>query len=542
MRRTVPMTKGTVPFVIRPHLSRQRPSTAPDQMTTTFQGINIGGGAAIAAIEAARSFMCARAYNDGKSVRGAAMAIIAAFAVPHPPLIIPEVGNGREKCIQATIDAYEEVGRRVAELAPDTIVVSSPHTTLYRDYFHISPGSAARGDFSAYGASRARYQVEYDEELADALDGACERLGVSGGTGYEREPRLDHATMIPVHFIKQQYRDFKLVRIGLSGMNAGEHYRMGQLIQQTAAHLGRRVVYIASGDLSHKLTADGPYGFAPEGPVFDERITRDFAAADFLDILCMDPSLAERAAECGLRSFQMMAGALDRTAVTSELLSYEGPFGVGYGIAAFMPAGEEGADGSRALLAQWEALRADDLAARKAAEDPYVRLARASLEAWVRDGTRIWPNGKAILDATPEMMFERAGCFVSLKIDGQLRGCIGTIAPTRSCLAQEICENAISASAHDPRFPPVRVEELGELVYDVDVLGEPERIASKAELDPARYGVIVSTRDGRRGLLLPDLDGIDTADEQVSIAARKGNIDLRRDDYHLERFEVVRHL
>ncbi|MDO5107801.1 MAG: AmmeMemoRadiSam system protein A, partial [Coriobacteriaceae bacterium] len=142
----------------------------------------------------------------------------------------------------------------------------------------------------------------------------------------------------------------------------------------------------------------------------------------------------------------------------------------------------------------------------------------------------------------PELIIDRAGCFVSLKIDGQLRGCIGTLAPTRTCLAEEIIANAISAGTHDYRFSPVRPDELDELVYDVDVLSKPERIASEAELDTKRYGVIVSCDDGRRGVLLPDLDGIDTADEQVSIAARKGNIDLRRDDYHLERFEVVRHL
>ena len=469
------------------------------------------------------------------------MAIIAAFAVPHPPLIIPEVGNGREKGIQATVDAYEEVGRRVAELAPDTIVVSSPHATLYRDYFHISPGRSAKGSFARYGASRAAYKVAYDADFTAALADACDDAGISGGTGYERDPELDHATMIPVHFIQKRFRDFKLVRIGLSGFNAGEHYRMGMLVQQVAAELGRRVVYIASGDLSHKLTPDGPYGFAPEGPVFDARVTDDFARGDFLDLLALDPSLAERAAECGLRSFQMMAGALDRTAVTSELLSYEGPFGVGYGIAAFTPAGEEGADESRALLAQWEALRADDLAARKAAEDPYVRLARASFESYVRDGKRL--KLSSVADGLPsELTDGRAGCFVSLKIDGQLRGCIGTLAPTRACLAEEIIANAISAGTHDYRFSPVRPDELDELVYDVDVLSAPERIASKAQLDTKRYGVIVSCDDGRRGVLLPDLDGIDTADEQVSIAARKGGIDLRRDDYHLERFEVVRHL
>ena len=469
------------------------------------------------------------------------MAIIAAFAVPHPPLIIPEVGGGREKGIQATIDAYEEVGRRVAALAPDTIVVSSPHATLYRDYFHVSPGRGARGDFSAYGASRARYQVEYDEEFTDALDGACERMGVSGGTGYEREPRLDHATMIPVHFIKHHCRDFKLVRIGLSGMNAGEHYRMGQLVQQTAAHLERRVVYIASGDLSHKLTADGPYGFAPEGPVFDKRMCCDFAAADFLDLLSVDPGFAERAAECGLRSFQMMAGALDGTAIQSTLLSYEGPYGVGYGVAAFQPVGAEGADESRALLEKYESWRAGDLAQRKAAEDPYVQLARASIEAYVRDRRRLQPVANAA-NLPSELLETRAGCFVSLKVDGQLRGCIGTIEPTRANLAEEICANARSAATRDPRFSPVRASELDDLVYDVDVLTPPQRIASPDELDPKRYGVIVSCVDGRRGLLLPDLDGVDTVEEQLRIAAQKGRIDLDFDDVQLQRFEVVRHL
>ncbi|MBQ3267396.1 MAG: AmmeMemoRadiSam system protein A [Atopobiaceae bacterium] len=465
------------------------------------------------------------------------MSIVAAFAVPHPPLIIPDVGRGKERGIQSTIDAYDEVGRRIAELAPDTIVVSSPHATLYRDYFHISPGTGARGSFSRFGAPGAAYHVAYDKEFADALEDACEAAGISGGTDYERESALDHATMIPVHFIQKYYTACELVRIGLSGFNAGEHYRMGKLVQQVAAKLGRRVVYVASGDLSHKLTPDGPYGFAPEGPVFDARITDDFARYDLLDVLCMDPSLAERAAECGLRSFQMMAGALDRTAVRAELLSYEGPFGVGYGVAAFVPAGEEGADESRDLLAQWKAWRAGDLADRKSAEDPYVQLARASLEAYVRERRTIRPPA----DTPSELLGRRAGCFVSLKIDGQLRGCIGTIAPVRASLAEEICANAISAGTHDPRFAPVGEDELDDLVYDVDVLGEPEPVASADELDPARYGVIVSC-GSRRGLLLPDLDGVDTVEEQVSIAARKGGIDLRYDDYRLERFEVVRHL
>jgi len=113
--------------------------------------------------------------------------------------------------------------------------------------------------------------------------------------------------------------------------------------------------------------------------------------------------------------------------------------------------------------------------------------------------------------------------------------------PAHANLAEEICANAIAAAAHDPRFPSVTADELGDLVYDVDVLSEPEPIASEADLDPRRYGVIVSAHDGRRGLLLPDLEGVDTVSEQVGIAARKGGIDLTRDAYTLERFTVTRH-
>ena len=466
------------------------------------------------------------------------MPVLAAFVVPHPPLIVPAVGRGREAGIQATVDAYERVAREIAELAPDTIVISSPHATLYRDYFHVSPGASARGDFRRFGAPQAAYQATYDTEFVAALERACAAQGIEAGTLGEREPELDHGTMIPLHFVQEQYRDFELVRIGLSGFAPGEHYRLGSAVARVARVLGRRIVWIASGDLSHKLTPDGPYGYAPEGPRFDEWVCDALARADLVELLSCDPSLAERAAECGLRSFQMMAGAFDRTPLRAELLSHEGPFGVGYGVACLYPTGAEASDPSCDRLAAYEQRRAQDLAQRRAAEDAYVRLARASLEAYVRDGTRISPPP----GLPAELTGRRAGCFVSLKVDGALRGCIGTIAPTWPSLAEEICANAISAAARDPRFDPVRPDELGDLVYDVDVLGEPELVAGIDELDPRRYGVIVSCADGRRGLLLPDLDGVDTVEEQVEIAARKGGIDLFGDAYRLERFEVVRHL
>lgn len=232
--------------------------------------------------------------------------------------------------------------------------------------------------------------------------------------------------------------------------------------------------------------------------------------------------------------------------VRAELLSHEGPFGVGYGIAAFTPTGDAGSDESRAFDEQYVAHHARTLQALRAQESPWVALARFSLERFMLEGRRTDPARDlpaALAERLPRELFStRAGAFVSLKKDGQLRGCIGTILPTQTTLAEEICANAISAGCHDPRFDAVSSDELGELVYDVDVLSVPERIAGPEELDPARYGVIVSTPDGRRGLLLPDLDGVDTVEEQLRIAAQKGRIDLVHDEIMLERFTVTRHL
>lgn len=168
-------------------------------------------------------------------------------------------------------------------------------------------------------------------------------------------------------------------------------------------------------------------------------------------------------------------------------------------------------------------------------EDAYVSLARASFTAYVREGRKI-----AVPEGLPrEMLKSRSACFVSLHAHGELRGCIGTLEPTRASLAEEIIENAISACSRDPRFPPVAPEELEGIACGVDVLGEPESVAGPEALDPKRYGVIVS-RGWHRGVLLPDLEGVEDVQTQLAIAKRKAGIapDAACD---LQRFTVVRH-
>lgn len=461
------------------------------------------------------------------------MGIVASIMVPHPPLIVPAVGRGEERVIAATVGAYERAAAFVMSFAPETLIVVSPHTAMYADYFHVSPGAGASGNFAQFGAPQEAFDAAYDAEFVRELEAAAKESGFPAGTLGERDKRLDHGVMVPLYFLSRAAGKLpKVVRAGLSGLSLAEHYKFGRLIAETAERLGRRAVVVASGDLSHKLKADGPYGFSPDGPVYDERIMDVMGRAAFGELFDFSEDLCESAAECGHRSFVIMAGAFDGRAVRAGRLSYEGPFGVGYGVCTLEGGGR---DDSRRFLESYKEKERARLAAIRAAEDEYVRLARASVEHYVRTGRRLeMPDG-----LPGDMTRRRAGVFVSLHEDGRLRGCIGTIAPVTPCIAREIIDNGVSASSRDPRFNPVEPEELDKLVYSVDVLEPPETISSPSQLDVKKYGVIV-TKGGRRGLLLPNLDGVNSVDEQIAIAKQKAGI-AQREDVELERFEVTRH-
>ena len=459
------------------------------------------------------------------------MPILYTCCVPHPPLIIPEVGKGEEKKIQDTIHSYHEVMKKVASFHPETIIIISPHNTSYIDYFNISEGAHAEGDFGQFRAKQVKITCDYDEEFVEALCHHTENSGVPAGTLGQRTKRLDHGTMIPLYFLNQYMTDYKVVRMGLSGLSYQDHYHLGQLIRKTADELNRKVVIIASGDLSHKLKESGPYGYVQEGPEFDHKVIEALSHGKFLDLMTMDYGFCERAAECGLRSFIIMAGALDCLSVKPTFYSYEGPFGVGYGVVGF-DIGEK--DPTRNFGEQAKKYEEEKILAIRKAEDPYVRWARNVVESYVMNKTV-----PALPSKLPESMLKnRAGVFVSIKKDGQLRGCIGTFQPRTDNIALEIRNNAISASTRDPRFSPITNNELPKLIYSVDILGDVTP-ATYEELDPQKYGVIVKHHE-KRGLLLPRLDGVDTVSEQIEIAARKAGI-YDDEDIELFKFEVVRH-
>lgn len=462
------------------------------------------------------------------------MSILSAVVVPHPPIILPEIGRGEEIKISATSSAYKEISKRIVEKNPETIIITSPHSIMYADYFHISPGNFATGNFSQFRAPQVSLKINYDEEFVKNLSDAAMQENISAGILGEKNSELDHGTMIPLRFLELAGLDFnkvKFLRIGLSGLSAAEHYKFGKIISKISEKLNRRTIFIASGDLSHKLKESGPYGFAEEGPQFDKEVMKNLSSGEFLKLLTMDKKICNRAAECGLRSFWIMSGALDEKKIFAEKLSYEGTFGVGYGIIYFEILGE---DKDRNFLQKLLEFQHEKYLERKKTEDEYIKLARYSVENFVKNHKAELPK-----NLPEELLTRRAGAFVSLHKNGELRGCIGTIAATRKNIAEEILQNGISACSRDPRFSPVEVSELEEIIYSVDILGEPERIFEKKDLDVKKYGVIVEN-NGRRGLLLPDLEGIETIEQQILIAKQKANIGAK-EPINLWRFEVIRH-
>lgn len=462
------------------------------------------------------------------------MSVVAAYITPHPPLIFPEIGGGEEKKIQSTINALNEMADEISNIKPDLIIILSPHSIMYSDYIHISPGTSAQGDMSQYRAPQVKISVDYDKEFVDKLELMSEQNGIPAGTLGEKNPELDHATMIPLRFINEKYTDYKTVRIAPGGISFDELYSFGELIGSLSQKMNKKTVIIGSGDLSHKLKDEGPYGYVKEGPEFDSIICDAIESGDFNKFMNMDPAFEEKAADCGLRAFIILAGTLHKMAVESRLLSYEGPFGVGYAVGRFVPVEEnESRDFRKTYIKVQEKLMIE----KRKGEDEYVRLARNTVEELAKNHKEYKPD----YTLPSSMTDNQAGVFVSIKKDGSLRGCIGTTGPTRKNIGEEIIKNAISASSEDPRFPPIVESELDRLSYSVDVLNEPEPINDKSLLDTEKYGVIVSL-GMKRGLLLPNLDGIDSVDEQIQIAMQKAGISPKDiDKVELQRFEVIRH-
>lgn len=459
--------------------------------------------------------------------------ILGAYLAPHPPIIIKEIGRGEEKKAKKTIEAMELLSQDIESKSPSTIVLITPHGPLFSDAIAIAGEEKLKGSFKRFGFKNLNYTFQNNLALVEKILEKSSKKNISmikidGNIAdiYNIENELDHGALVPLHFIDEAYRDYKLVHITYGMLASKDLYRFGQLTKESIIESDEKAVIIASGDLSHKLSSEGPYEYSPYGKEFDEKIIDIIKKGQLKDLISFDLNLAEKAGECGLRSLMIMAGTLDRYEIDSKVLSYEGPFGVGYGTAIIDIVGNTDKD----LLKQVN----DELKLKiekiRKSESTYVSLARESLEYFMRTGKYL------NIDKESDT---KKGVFVTLKKDGMLRGCIGTTEPTTTSIEREIVQNAVSAGTRDPRFDRVEKEELEDIVYSVDVLSDAEVIDSMDDLDVEKYGVIVS-KDNRRGLLLPNLEGIDTVKEQLEIALGKADIG-KDEDYKIERFKVTRY-
>ena len=472
------------------------------------------------------------------------MAWTWAALMPHPPIIIPKVGKGREREAAATLEGAARLCERVGQLhrggqVPDVLLVLSPHQPYAPGSLFINGAPRIQGSLAPFGAPTAAVEADTATEAAESLAAALEKAGIPVAQGEMADITRDHGSLVPLLYLAPAFANGTLPPLIIaspSGLSPDRALRLGKALAGLSD--GRRWALLASGDLSHRLKPGAPAGYSPDGAVFDQTVVKALQTGNADLLTGLSPRLRENAGECGLNSVLALLGLCPGPA---EVLSYEGPFGVGYCNALCTPAATEARSGAGKISVTIQSpVRQKKTEARTAGGHPYARLARLTMERHLAGRPDPGPEDVTALDPDRRLWSGQKACFVSIKNkDGSLRGCIGTILPVQDSLEREIMTNAVSASTRDPRFPPMSLQELDNVTLSVDVLGAPEEVREGMELDPKVWGVIVS-KDGRRGLLLPDLPGVNSVEQQIAIAARKACIrDL--EGARFERFTVSRY-
>jgi MEMO1 family protein len=450
---------------------------------------------------------------------------------PHPPIIIPTIGRGELKKAQKTVEGMKQLSSMFGEVNPALLIVITPHGSVLREGPAVLTDRHLSGDFGQFGFPNLKIEFETDPRLVDLLraETECEPikpvfLNNNSSDHHVSRVSLDHGAMVPLYYLNEAGLKVPGLHITFGFKPLKDLYRFGVALRRAVEARGLPVAVLASGDLSHRLIPGAPAGYTPRGAEYDQLLVQLLREGDVDKILNIDSNLVEDAGECGLRSFVIALGMVEGETLKTEIISYEGPFGVGYLVAAIQPEAEGGS-----INEDQEKVLSD-----QAGKINPAQLARHFLEKYFSDG-----NLKDYPNPLPPVFQQKAGAFVSLKKAGALRGCIGTVEPVRENLGAEIAANSVSAAIRDPRFPPVSPEELSSIDISVDVLSPMEPIGGVNELNPKEYGVLV--RSGNRsGLLLPDLEGVDSAEEQVAIARRKAGIGPT-EPIELFRFKVTRY-
>lgn len=450
------------------------------------------------------------------------MAIPCAALMCHAPIVIPALGEERAAACARTTRAMAQAAAQLIAHAPDVLVLISPHTPRRREGFGVVADATLSGDFGRFGRPDLQVRALGAPDAARALE---RRARADGLRCFPAEGSdLDHGALVPLHFVDAAGYRGPVLLLALPYPEAHSERAIGRAIASTADQLGQRWAVLASGDMSHRLCEGAPAGYHPRAQGFDLAFRTLIERGALAQLDAIDAGLRELAAEDVVASCVVAAAAVDFDASGCRVIDYEGPFGVGYLEAILHERNPTlGPDTDRSTQGP---------GASESPEAALLAIARAAIGAHLR--------GEPYLPPTLPPPWDRArGAFVTLRSpDGALRGCVGHVEPGFATLAAEVASCAQASATRDSRFLPVQLSELPDLRIELSLLSNPEPISGADALDPERYGVVVAA-GARRGVLLPAVEGVTSARDQLRIARLKAGIESQ-EPAELARFEVIK--
>ncbi|MFA5047657.1 MAG: AmmeMemoRadiSam system protein B [Patescibacteria group bacterium] len=258
------------------------------------------------------------------------MSLVFSAIVPHPPILIPNIGKENLDKIEKTKQAMEKLEQDLYAAKPDIIVIISPHGEVNPSAFTINLNNKYEINFEEFGDFATKLEVKGDIILM-SID--KEKISSRSAINIISETKLDHGSGIPLYYLVRHLPDVEIIPVSLSLLDNQAHLEFGKGIKELIMNTEKRVAVVASGDLSHCLTDNAPLSFNSAGKEFDEKLIKLLENGDTQSIVNMDRQLVERAGECGLRSILILLGVLNQVYFKTEVLSYEAPFGVGYLVA-----------------------------------------------------------------------------------------------------------------------------------------------------------------------------------------------------------------
>ncbi len=274
--------------------------------------------------------------------------LVGCALMPHPPIMVPEVGKNELDQVKATVSAVTQAAELLKEGNPQTVVIITPHGPVFEDSVTVSIHPRLRGNMAQFGAPDVTLGFETDNLLIKHIIRSCQRLGINlqeltddVAKNYRVTLRLDHGAFVPLYYLSKAGFKGQIVHLTMGMLPYEEMYTFGKAVQAAIGNVDKRVAVIASGDLSHRLIPGAPAGYSPKGAEFDRQVVEALKRIDVKALLNMDRNLIEEAGECGLRPIFFLLGVMGGLDAETILSSYEGPFGVGYAVTLYKVKGKK---------------------------------------------------------------------------------------------------------------------------------------------------------------------------------------------------------